>query len=245
MQGKTILTVIMDETGSMIPRKEATISGFNEFIESQKDKALGDCQATLIKFNSDRILTVFKDLPIQDVPELTRNDFQPASTTPLYDAIAQGILDTEGQIKKVSDVLARISGAPADGAMPFIVVLVMTDGEENASKAYNREKIFDMVNDRKKKGWSFVFLGADMDAWAQASQVAFAANNVQRYAGTQTRAAYQNVSNSLRAHRTLYTAAMTSPDTAAMPDVLLKASVDFFGTTSKDTLPDDQVNNLA
>jgi hypothetical protein len=231
MQGKTIITVVLDETGSMMGRRDMTISGFNEFMESQKDKALGDCSVNLIQFNSVKgAVTVYKDKPIADVPEMTHNDYHPSDNTPLYDALAQGILDTEHEYEKANAVLSRLVGKNTQAATPMVVVLVMTDGEENSSHQYTREQIFKMVNDRRAKGWSFVFMGADMDAWAQASVMAFSANNVQRFAGAQVSQAWNLTAKSLVSNRQAYSTAMATGDLAGAKTTLDNVCTNFYGS---------------
>ena len=81
-KAKTLMTFVLDETGSMQPHRDMTISGFNEFLESQKDKSLGECRVTLVKFNSTKIETVYSDMHIDDVPLLSPDNYQPDHNTP-------------------------------------------------------------------------------------------------------------------------------------------------------------------
>lgn len=227
MQAKTIITIVLDETGSMKKRHDEVVSGFNEFIESQKDKALGDCQVTLIKFNSEQGINTVYTEPIDEVPELKRSDYNPTGNTPLYDAVARGIKDTEECFNKVNAVLGRLIGKETEAATPMVVMLVMTDGEENSSQQYTREQVFKMVSDRKAKQWAFVFLGADMDSWEIGAKMAFADANTRNFVNAGE--AYRTVSHRLRTYRTARVMAASIGDIELMKSTLTTASTNFYG----------------
>lgn len=154
---KTVVNFVLDETGSMGSVRDATISGFNEYIETLKGQG-GEVLFTLTKFNSSKVETVYNVKPIQDVPKLTHQTYAPAMNTPLYDAIAQTIRQTE-------DALKEMKGKPA------VLCVIMTDGEENASREFNRERIVKLIEDRTAEGWTFAYLGANQDAWAVGASI--------------------------------------------------------------------------
>jgi Mg-chelatase subunit ChlD len=152
---KPVLVVyILDETGSMMSVKDATISGFNEYVETlERAKGSKGSKMTLISFNSDQgAKRRYSAVPIGSVKRLTARDYEPSASTPLYDAVLEGIAD--GDEAKNHD----------------IVLVIQTDGEENASKRGTRDEVFRQIEQRKKSGWAVVFLGADQDAW-QAAQL--------------------------------------------------------------------------
>ena len=103
---------------------------------------------TLTKFDSGRIKAICKAIDIKNAPILNNDNYIPNSMTPLYDAIAKTIHDTE-KVAKGKDVLC----------------VIMTDGEENASKEYTRDKIFGLIKEKEKEKWSFIYLGANQDSW--------------------------------------------------------------------------------
>src|SRR3970282_3051826 len=95
---KTLVIFLLDETGSMESYKEATINGFNEYLQSLK-KDGKDTLFTLTRFNSDKIETPYSAVPISEVEELTDETYRPDAMTPLYDAIAKTVRRTEEALK--------------------------------------------------------------------------------------------------------------------------------------------------
>ena len=112
------VSYILDETGSMMGFKTQTISGFNEYIKTLKADKLVKYKMTLTRFNSNSISIDYLDKPIADVPELTSDTYRPRDLTPLYDAIGKTITDIESKKAVGKDIL----------------FVIMTDGQENASK---------------------------------------------------------------------------------------------------------------
>ena len=155
----------MDETGSMISCKGATVSGFNEYIKGiRKEKIL----FTLTRFNTDGIKRAHTNTPIKDVKNLTNESYKPTACTNLYDAIGQTIQDVKK--KKGDEVLC----------------IIMTDGEENASKEFTLEGVNKLMDEKKKAGWTFVYLGADHDAWDVGQKFGLSRDNVARYSKSKT-----------------------------------------------------------
>ena len=107
-------------------------------------------------------------IPLREVTDLDPAAYQPRSTTPLYDAVGRMIVRIDGQVTS-----RRKLGLP-DGDQ---VVLIVTDGLENASTDFNRSRVFEMVSDRRQQGWVFVFLGADQDVYAEGDKVGVATGN--------------------------------------------------------------------
>ena len=147
----TAVTFILDESGSMDSVRAATISGFNEYVATLKS----DDSPTLLRlmtFNSGGMNTIYSFEEVSSVREMTQDDYKPGHLTPLYDAIARGILDTDGYLEKASGEVD-------------VIFVIMTDGLENDSKEYGRKHVFDMISKREKQGWSFTYIGANQDAW--------------------------------------------------------------------------------
>jgi len=151
----THIAVILDRTGSMETIRDDTIGGFNAFLIAQKG-APGLASLTLVQFDSqDPYEIVYHFKPLAEVPELTRETFVPRANTPLLDAIGRGINDLE---KSLAD--------KTEAERPSRVVMVLiTDGQENASREFRKDQIEKMIKEKQEKAaWQFVFLSADLDA---------------------------------------------------------------------------------
>ena len=151
----THITVILDRTGSMECIRDDTIGGFNTFLKQQKQEP-GRATMTLVQFDTqDPYEVIHKFKPLKDIPDLTRETFVPRAATPLLDAMGQGVNDLE-------DTLAYL---PRDRRPTGIVMVIVTDGEENSSREFSKDQIAKMVKEKQDKaGWQFVFLSADLAA---------------------------------------------------------------------------------
>lgn len=148
----TRIAVILDRSGSMGSCRESTVAGFNTFIVEQK-KLPGTATVKLVQFDNE-YETVF-DVPLQDAPELTQLTFVPRGSTALLDAQGRTIIELGNELEKMPE-----SERPSK-----VIVVTLTDGEENASKEFTRAKIAEMIkHQRDNYQWDFVFLGANQDA---------------------------------------------------------------------------------
>lgn len=157
MKDFTDITVILDRSGSMQSVKEATISGFDEFVQSQQ--AQGENAAlTLVQFD-DQYENVWNGLPIKSVPSI-KELYQPRGMTALLDAIGRTINETG----------KRLAALPESQRPNKVVCVIMTDGFENASTEFNRDLVFQMIQTQTNTyNWAFIFLGANQDAIASAT----------------------------------------------------------------------------
>jgi Mg-chelatase subunit ChlD len=146
--------LILDESGSMHSIYDQALSGANETIQSiraaQQNFADQDQRFTFVTFNTvaPNVKTVIDDAPIGEVRDLTENDYHPCACTPLYDAMGISISTLERKVKEGDRVL----------------VTVITDGLENASREYDGKAVKEMVGRLREKGWTFVYIGANQDA---------------------------------------------------------------------------------
>ena len=131
----THITVILDRTGSMESIRDDIIGGFNAFLEEQQ-KLPGKATMTLVQFDSqDPYEIICRFALASEVPKLDRNVYVPRASTPLLDAIGRGINDLEASI-----------GSMDKKAQPLKVVLaIVTDGQENASREFNKAQIVKMI----------------------------------------------------------------------------------------------------
>lgn len=163
----THLYFLLDRSGSMQSIREDTIGGFAAFMAEQR-KHPGECRVTLAQFD-DRYEVVYTDRPIGDVPEL---DLQPRGTTALLDAI--------GHI--VTDAGTHLASLPESERPGTVIVGIMTDGYENASREWTHAAIKALISQQTKTyGWEFLYMGADQDAIEVGTSLGVQANRSMTY----------------------------------------------------------------
>ncbi len=167
MTDNTIVSFLLDETGSMDSVRDKTVSGFNEYVATLKNTETPTL-LRLMTFNTDGFNVVYDFDDIHSVADLTRQSYRPRALTNLYDAIAKLVHDTEDYVKQMS---------PA----PRVMCTIMTDGEENSSSEYTRAAIFKLITDKEKEGWALVYLGANQDAWAASESIGIHRRNSANY----------------------------------------------------------------
>lgn len=155
---------LLDMTGSMGVDKPATINAFNEYIGGlQANEGTAGFKFSLAVFNSDIGVGLNIDKgTFADVPELNDGNYDPAGTTPLYDAIGFSI-----------DSLER-----AEGSVLFIV---LTDGHENSSTRFNKHDITQKISRKTEQDWKFVFLGCDIDAMEEGRDIGISPESAKSY----------------------------------------------------------------
>jgi hypothetical protein len=166
----------MDMSGSMHSWGQETIQGYNTYIQSLKDDKVSKYMFSLTLFN-----TTFKHwhiaVPIEQVPDLTTATYIPNNGTALYDAI--GVTVEQSEKYKADKHL----------------VVIMTDGEENSSAKFNGDQIRSLIAKKEKEGnWTFVYLGASLNAYATGVQLGVSAGNAYNYKPNQTAAVYAAMS---------------------------------------------------
>ena len=150
----TLVAYVMDASGSMRRVASATISGYNEYLNTLKDDKENEYFFGRTIFNSSR--TDIQDpLPIEFVEELDTKTYIPNFQTPLVDATYDTIIRAEKEARKLHD--------------PRVLIVIQTDGLENASHRSTAD-LNALIQKMTKKSWEFLFLGADQDAWAQAQE---------------------------------------------------------------------------
>ncbi len=172
---KTNVIFILDESGSMSSTASDVRGGFNTYVEKLKGDG-NTYTLTAIKFGTN-VRPLFANLPLDQVPVLTHENYMPLDSTALYDAIGHA--------------LATANKEWGTEAKPYgedpVICIIMTDGFENASREFGKDAIVSKIKQREEAGnWTFVYMGADQDAWAIASQLGFAQGNVMSYASAAT-----------------------------------------------------------
>ncbi len=163
------ISIILDRTGSMESIRDDTIGGFNAFLKEQKAQP-GTATLTLVQFDSaDPYEIIHRFKPIEDVPELTKETYVPRGGTPLLDALGRGINDLEKSISELKE----------DDRPSKVIMVVITDGQENSSQEFRKAQIEKMIKEKTDKdGWQFVFLSADLAAIGDAMAVGIRADAV-------------------------------------------------------------------
>ncbi len=165
----TELVMIIDQSGSMSGLESDTIGGFNSMIRKQK-KEEGEVYVSTVLFDTDT--KVLHDrVPLCEVKEMTGSDYMPAGCTALYDAIG-------GAIRHISRVHRYIRKEDVPAKTLFVIT---TDGMENASRNYSQRQIRQMIEEKKKDGWEFLFVAADIDAYSAAGDCGIAADRAANY----------------------------------------------------------------
>ena len=188
----TELIFILDRSGSMAGLEADTIGGFNAMLEKQKKKP-GDMLVSTVLFDS--VSQVIHDrVPLEKVPPLTEKDYYVRGCTALLDAVG-GAIHHIGNVHKY----ARREDVPEK-----TLVVITTDGMENASRRYDYERVSQMIEKQQKKyGWEFLFLGANIDAAKEAKRFGIAPERAVDYhcdkAGTALN--YQVLSDVVRSVR--------------------------------------------
>lgn len=168
-QDSALITFILDESGSMGPLAEAARNGFNEFLTDQIGGD-GSTWWTLTTF-SDHRRTRFAVIPGAEVRPLG-DDYSPGGMTALYDAVGSAITKT-----------ARFLERAGRGRPENVIVVILTDGMENASREWTHRRVFDLIRETEQSGWQFVFLGANQDSWAVSQHLGIQQGAVVDWAG--------------------------------------------------------------
>lgn len=167
--------VVLDRSGSMEAIRTDVIGGFNTFLAQQQADG-DDCLLSLVQFDTQDSHEVVADaVPIAEMVPLDGSTFVPRGGTPLYDAIGRVFGDAATRAAKL---------AAAEQPAEDVVFVIVTDGEENSSCEFGRDAIFDLIKQHEQKGWTFVYLGANQDAYAEGGSIGVAGGSTQAFAAT-------------------------------------------------------------
>jgi Mg-chelatase subunit ChlD len=189
------ISIVLDRSGSMNVIADDMVGGFNRFLRNQRQTE-GEARITLVQFDSEDPFEVLIDgVPLDQVEDLDPAAYQPRSMTPLYDAVGRTLVRIDHEITKRAD-----HGLPEEDQL----VLIITDGMENASSDFDQARVYQMISERRERGWVFAFLGADQDVYTEGDKVGVAVGNRVRWnkskAGSEK--LWKDVSHSARLYRT-------------------------------------------
>jgi Mg-chelatase subunit ChlD len=156
-------------SGSMQSVYEDALGAVNGYLtRAKQDRDLYEARFSLVTFNSHGVETLRKDQILETVKPLAHGEYRCAGMTPLYDAVGRGI-----------GILDEALGGNPGRA----VLVIMTDGLENASREFDHPKITDLVKKRQEAGWLVVFLGEGLDVAKQGAAMGAMAASVAAYVG--------------------------------------------------------------
>lgn len=188
----TAIAVVLDASGSMSGLTQDTIGSVNSFVAEQK-LVPGEAAFSLCTFNTS-YHPVHDFISLSSVPELTNKVYRATGGTALLDAMGTTI-DNLG---------TKLAAMPEEDRPSKVIVLVITDGEENSSHTFTLEAIKEKVtHQREVYSWEFVFMGANIDAISAGASLGFTASNSMQYQATAegTRDLYSTVSASMTSYR--------------------------------------------
>jgi len=153
------LVFILDRSGSMAGIESDTIGGFNSFIKQHKKNK--NTRVTTVLFD-DNYEVLYERKPIEEVSKLTPKEYYVRGCTALMDAIGKTINSLAKKIKNNK-----------------VLFVITTDGLENASREYSKEKVRKLIE--KHSNWEFIYIGADIDSYSEASQIGIRTTNTANY----------------------------------------------------------------
>lgn len=172
-KGLTELVFILDRSGSMQGLEKDTIGGFNSMLERQKQQAeeeAGSVEVTTVLFD-DQYEMIHDRFPLDAVKPLTEKEYYVRGCTALLDAVGR-------TISRMKDIQKNL---PEEYRAEKTIFVITTDGMENASREYSYSRIKEMIEQQKECGWDFLFLGANMDAVAEAGRLGIQADRAVTY----------------------------------------------------------------
>ena len=192
-KGLTEIICVLDRSGSMSTIIDDAIGGFNTFIESQKILP-GSAKISIVLFD-DQYDLIESGVDINESKKLNESIYVPRGMTALLDAVG----------KTINDVGARLSKTEEDEKPEKVLFAILTDGAENASKAFTKEKVNEMIEHQKNTyKWDFVFLAANQDAIQSGTALGVNATSCMCFNATSkgTRGAYSDLATYATSYRT-------------------------------------------
>lgn len=191
MKDATEIVVVLDKSGSMSAIKHDAIGGFNEFLRVQQGEP-GEANLTLVLFDTGYL--AHPATPVARVAPLSEATYHPGGGTALLDALGRTITETG----------RRLALLPEAERPDKVIVVTLTDGEENSSREFSLPRVRDMLNHQQDRyGWKFLFLGADQDAFAEAQKLGVSREMAMNFTSDEAgmRAAYRASGEAVKEYR--------------------------------------------
>ncbi|WP_035777387.1 vWA domain-containing protein [Butyrivibrio sp. AE3004] len=189
-KGLTEIVYILDRSGSMSGLEADTIGGFNSMMDKQK-KTGGKALVSTVLFD-DECEVLHDRVPIDRIKKMTDKQYYVRGCTALLDAVG-------GAIHHIATIhkYARKEDRPEK-----TIFIITTDGMENASRKYSYSKVKKMIkHEQDRYGWEFIFIGANIDAYAEADRFGIRRDRTANYVcdGMGTATVYAGVSKAVSA----------------------------------------------
>lgn len=162
---RVLVNVILDKSGSMASKLNDVIEGFNAYVEGLAKEDKVDYLFSLTLFDTE---VAYREvaIPLTRVQKLNNKTYEPGGNTALNDAIGITVRKVDADRPQVDKV----------------VTVIMTDGEENSSREWTHDAVRNLIEQKEKEGfWTFVFLGASLNAWDQGKSYGIPLANVAHY----------------------------------------------------------------
>lgn len=189
----TYYQFILDMSGSMGGIRFETIESYNAHIRQiqtlKKDHPNQEFLVSLCLFN-DQVISVFEDVSLEKIKLITPEDYIPLGSTALLDAIG-----------KCTYRIKQEHGKEIDADEASVVTIIITDGEENASRVFNFQEISRMILDLEKtENWTFTFLGAEINAELLGKMLSIKRQNTKTFMKDEIHNTMSEISHSMKAY---------------------------------------------
>jgi len=205
MNNKTIYHFVVDQSGSMAGLENQTIEGFNtqlKTIKKLKEEFPQNEYIVSVTYFEDEVFDVIRFGKVEDIPLLSRENYNPGSSTSLLDAIGHAICSIDEKY-----------GNEINEDKATVVLVILTDGYENSSRKYSYNQIakdIDRLNETNK--WIFTFLGAGINAQSITNRINIRSKNVSSFERAEYSAVLEKISRSVRRYEENKSAGLFSDD---------------------------------
>ena len=205
MNNKTIYHFVVDQSGSMAGLENQTIEGFNtqlNTIKKLKEEFPQNEYIVSVTYFEDEVFDVIRFGKVEDIPLLSRENYNPGSSTSLLDAIGHAICSIDEKY-----------GNEINEDKATVVLVILTDGYENSSRKYSYNQIakdIDRLNETNK--WIFTFLGAGINAQSITNRINIRSKNVASFERAEYSAVLEKISRSVRRYEENKSAGLFSAD---------------------------------
>lgn len=154
---------LLDRSGSMSGMEQDTIGGYNSYLNKQRNNTYSTKITTVLFDNEYELLHNRTD--IKDVKDLTSHEYYVRGCTALLDAIGKTINELSSKVGENK-----------------VLFVITTDGLENASREYTKEKIKSLISSHPH--WEFLYIGANIDSYAEGASIGIRSSNISNYCKT-------------------------------------------------------------